>query len=161
MQPSLHLITSSQWRRLKHSSLYQRRVSQLHSGSNLTQLTHGTVTESTNAAYLTYAPGFTGSARNYDQCFRKLGFKIDSSSEIPRANFVEALSAHTGNPEDKFLRQADNERAFKTLVSRFLVKHGGIYWGHSDRSHLEEQDVTKGFLYPRDANRPSSQLVIL
>lgn len=71
------------------------------------------------------------------------------------------LKAHADDSVYKFLRSTDNGAAFKVMVSEFLVGHGEEYWGLSNREHLAEPDVSKGFFYPRDANRGGSRFVHL
>ena len=45
------------------------------------------------------------------------------------------------------------------IVSEFLAEYGPIYWGNSRRDHLEEPNVLKGFLCPRDTTRANSRWV--
>lgn len=78
-----------------------------------------------------------------------------------RVQFVQEVKEHTQEPECLFLRKEDNAAAFDELMSGFLRKRGSYYWGVENRDHLAEQDTSKGFLYPRDAERPNSRWALL
>lgn len=108
-------------------------------------------------AYLTYAPNYTGQPSSYTSRFEQLGFKIDSTTKVKRDHCLDAVKGHVNSSHYKFLRSTDNAAAFNTMVTEFLEEHGGTYWGHSDRGHLEEPELSKGFLFPRDAGRPNSR----
>ena len=112
-----------------------------------------------DVAHQEYVPSYNGPANSFTACLRKLGFKNDYSSELKRWNFVAAMKKHVDNSDHKFLKPADNEAAFSTMVNEFLVEHGRYYWGVHDRDHLEIEDISKGYLYPRDAHRPNSRSV--
>ena len=56
-----------------------------------------------------------------------------------------------------YLRQADNEVAFHATILAFLQEHGAVYWGDTERGHLQVLETWKGFLYPRDSRRESSR----
>ena len=111
-------------------------------------------------AYLDYKPEpFVATDKN-SQCYRtyldKLGFKADEYTEDIRRNFVRELRAHVCAPETMYMRKEDNPAAFAALIRGFLEKHGQKYWG-ANRNHLEVTDISKGLLYPRDADREGSR----
>ena len=56
-----------------------------------------------------------------------------------------------------FLNKASTEDTSKVTVSAFLAKYGPTYWGIDKRDHLQEPDISKGFLCPRDAQREDSR----
>ena len=114
-------------------------------------------------AYLDYKPEtFAASDRNA-QCYRtyldKLGFKEETYTKNIRLNFVRELRAHVCAPETMYMRKEDNPAAFAALIRGFLQKYGRKYWGtdRTARNHLEITDISRGFLYPRDANREESR----
>ncbi|KAL9120469.1 MAG: hypothetical protein Q9187_002979 [Circinaria calcarea] len=112
------------------------------------------------AAYLDYcpmAPSHEGKALNYRTCLDRLGMKEDALDI--RVQFVQEFKQHTQEPECTFLRKEDNGAAFDELIAGFLRKRGSYYWGTGNRDHLLEPDTSKGFLYPRDAERPNSRLM--
>lgn len=74
-----------------------------------------------------------------------------------RDKFIANMNDHVQDLSHKFLTKAANPEAFKILVARFLAKYGPIYWGNSERDHLEEQDIHRGFLCPRDTLRADSR----
>lgn len=74
---------------------------------------------------------------------------------------INHIKSHVDTSVHKYLRSIDNEAAFNVMVSEFFERHGADYWGPFDREHLAEPDVSKGFLYPRDAYREGSQYVLL
>ena len=74
-----------------------------------------------------------------------------------RVQFVQDVKEYTQEPECLFLRKQDNGAAFDELIHGFLRKRGSYYWGTENRDHLVEQDASKGYLYPRDAERPNSR----
>ena len=113
-----------------------------------------------DASHQTYVPSYKGRANTFTGCFRRLGFKIDYSSELKRENFVAAMKGQVDNSDLRYLRPTDNEAAFSVMVDEFLVQHGEHYWGVHDRDHLEEEDISKGYLYPRDAHRSVSRSVL-
>ena len=111
-------------------------------------------------AYLDYKPEpYLATDRN-SQCYRtyldKLGFKKDEYSEDIRRTFVKDLRAHVCAPETMYMRREDNPAAFAALIKGFLQKHGHKYWG-TNRTHLAVTDISKGFSYPRDADREGSR----
>ena len=112
------------------------------------------------ANYQEYVPRYQGPARSFTTCFQKLGFKIDPGSELKRENFIAAMKKQVDSSDLKYLRPTDNEVAFSVMVDEFLVQHGRYYWGVHNRDHLEEEDSSKGYLYPRDADRPVSKSVL-
>lgn len=117
--------------------------------------TAGTLTPSD--LYLSYAPTPRSSQVSHSQFFEKLGFKSASTSGDMRDKFIANMKDHVQDPSYKFLTKAANPEAFKILVGEFLAEYGPIYWGNSERDHLEEQDIHQGFLCPRDALRADSR----
>lgn len=112
-----------------------------------------------NEAYRFYAPARSAKPTSYAACLDQLGFKPEQRASKARTAFLSELRAYVDTSCHKFLRKRDNEPAFKTVVAEFLKKYGLTYWGHTRRGHLDESDASRGFLYPRDAERPSSRLV--
>ena len=74
-----------------------------------------------------------------------------------RASFIGDMNHHVKHKSHKFLLKTENPAASKTIISEFLKKYGRIYWGNNKREHLEEPDISKGFLCPRDATRGDSR----
>lgn len=71
--------------------------------------------------------------------------------------FIADMDDHVQPLSHKFLNRAANREAFKIMVAEFLAEHGPTYWGTSKRDHLEEPNILKGFLCPRDALRADSR----
>ena len=46
------------------------------------------------------------------------------------------------------------------MVREFLNLRGHRYWSASNRRHLQQPDILKGFLYPRDTERAQSRYII-
>ena len=69
------------------------------------------------------------------------------------------MNHHVRHIGHKFLNRMANPEAFKIIVSEFLAEYGPVYWGNSKRDHLEEPNILKGFLCPRDAIRANSKWV--
>lgn len=109
------------------------------------------------ATYLGYAPTNTVHPSCYIGCFERLGFKITASTIAKREMLLNHLRGHVDGSNYIILRSTDNLAAFKVMVSEFLVEHGEDYWGRIGREHLAEPDISKGYLYPRDANREGSR----
>ena len=109
-------------------------------------------------SHSTHSPGLV-EPKSYAECFQKLGFKLDTASENKREEFLRALRSHVDGSDHKFLRSADNESAFRTVVFEFFIEYGAIFWGKRDRGHLEETQVSTGFSYPRDTYLPESRFV--
>lgn len=57
----------------------------------------------------------------------------------------------------KYVRLNDRPEEFRKMVLGFVQLHGAKYWGTSNREHLMESNVNKGFLVPRDTERPNSR----
>jgi hypothetical protein len=112
-----------------------------------------------NQSYLNYAPLASTQRPNYTAFLDQLGFRPEHQSANARALFVKHLQAHVDPYHYKFLRREDNEKAFKTMTMEFLRVHGSTHWGSSDRHHLQERDILKGYLCPRDAEREGSRCV--
>ena len=93
---------------------------------------------------------------NYRICLYKLGFKYEKAELGANHNLIKKLKAYLEGTEYFYLRKCDNPAAFRTLVLEFLKEQGPKYWGPTDRRHLEEQDPSKGYLYPRDVERGES-----
>jgi len=111
------------------------------------------------ATYLDYAPTPTGAPESYTSCFERLGFKINASTRLKRDLLVTYLNAHVGDSVYGILRSTNNETASRVMVSEFLVEHGQEFWGTSNREHLAEPDLSRGFCYPRDGIREGSSFV--
>ncbi|KAL6715808.1 hypothetical protein ACLMJK_006769 [Lecanora helva] len=106
-----------------------------------------------------YIPKSSGPLKSYKACLLKVGFSLSDTTKEKQAGFISALKNHVDHSGHKYLKPKDNAPAFNTMVDEFLAKHGEEYWGLSDREHLAEKDVSKGFLYLRDAVRPQPNLV--
>ena len=76
-----------------------------------------------------------------------------------RIAFVEKMDDHVQHISHKFLLRIANPEAMRIVVLEFLAEYGPLYWGDSKRNHLEEPNILKGFLCPRDATRPNSRWV--
>lgn len=135
-----------------------------HSGKTIVSLCDASLTinvsteSASRPAYFDYspmAPPHEGKGVCYRTCLDRLGMKQDAMNA--RIQFVQDVKEHTQEPECLFLRKEDNAPAFVELISGFLRKRGSYYWGTGNRDHLMEQDISKGFLYPRDAERPNSR----
>lgn len=110
-------------------------------------------------AYLHYAPAVAALrvTRKYPNYFDALGFRPEAYTSIIREEFLNDMKLHVDDNEHKFLRIHENATAHNNMVREFLTEHGNTYWGAFNRDHLEEKDVTKGFCYPRDADREGSR----
>ena len=107
-------------------------------------------------AYLHYAPAAVF-LRNYANHFDALGFRPEAYTSRIRKDFLKDMKLHVDDNEHGFLRIRDNYPAHKAMVREFITEHGMTYWGAHQRDHLEEKDITKGFWYPRDADREGSR----
>ena len=110
--------------------------------------------------YLDYAPASGPMSGNYESCLNKLGFLSPRHSKAAhdmRDELRAAFKQHTSHPKRAFLLKKDNEAAFKALIIGFLKETGPKFWGTRNRDNLEEQDKSRGFLYPRDAHREGSR----
>ena len=76
-----------------------------------------------------------------------------------RDAFLVNMDDHVQHISHKFLHQNANPKAFKIVVTEFLAEYGPVYWGNSKRDHLDEPNILKGFLCPRDATRVKSRCV--
>lgn len=92
-----------------------------------------------------------------DYYFELLGFKLGTATTQICTSFNEDMSAHVKPPSHKFLTSEANQEALKIIVLEFLAEYGPTYWGVGNRGHLQEPDAHKGFLCPRDAERPRSR----
>lgn len=106
--------------------------------------------------YLDYSPFRLESPRNYEICLYRLGFKQKEAESGTHNELIKNLRAYLEGTEYFCLRKVDNPAAFRTLVLEFLKESGPRYWGPSNRQHLEEEDPSKGYLYPRDVQRGES-----
>ena len=95
--------------------------------------------------------------RKYHNYFDALGFRPEAYTSDIREQFLKNMKLHVDDNEHRFLQSRQNKAAHNTMVREFLAEHGKTYWGASHRGHLEEQDVTKGFCYPRDVDREGSR----
>lgn len=111
-------------------------------------------------AYLHYSPlppkTSVKSRNNYKRCLYKLGFKQEQAELGFHHDLIADLRGYLEGTSYIYLRKCDNPAAFKTLVLEFLEEHGPVYWGHSERHRLEEEEPYKGYLYPRDVQRGES-----
>ena len=104
--------------------------------------------------YSPLPPKLSGSSyRNY---LYKLGFKPEQAELGFNHRLIKDLKVYLEGNEYFHLRKCDNPAAFRTLVLEFLEEQGPRYWGHSKRQHLDEEDPSKGYLYPRDVQRGES-----
>ena len=123
------------------------------------------ITSHEQAEYLHYAPTpHLASDRNkhvYRTYLDRLGFKPEDDPDATqvRPNFIKDLRSHVCVPETMLLRKEDNPPVFKALVQGFLAAYGPDYWGRQARGHLVVSDPLKGFLHPRDSQRPNSRCV--
>ena len=76
-----------------------------------------------------------------------------------RHAFDVNMHDHVQHKSHRFLRRMANPKAFEIIVSEFLAEYGAVFWGESKRDHLEEPNILKGFLCPRDATRANSRWV--
>ena len=110
--------------------------------------------------YLFYSPMSSTSSASFTQenYFDLLGFK-PAGSGFP--DMRDRLASDTNlclrSTHDTFLNKVLTKDTLKVAVSAFLEKYGRIYWGIDNRDHLQEPDISKGFLYPRDAQREDSR----
>ena len=103
-------------------------------------------------------PTSSADLRSYASYLEQLDFRTERLSSLG-AGFVDRVRNHGGSTYLKYLRKSDNISAFKIMISEFLAEYGSTYWGKYKRSHLKEPDISKGFLYPRDAERKDSRYV--
>ena len=105
--------------------------------------------------FLTYSPRSSAPKEgSYTYFLDCLGFKTNSKR---RDQLIMQIRGHVDPSLYRFLRRSDNPKAFKTMVDEFLNLHGRRFWGPTDRRHLQQPDASKGFLYPRDTERPKSR----
>ena len=104
--------------------------------------------------YLLYAPKASNERDNYATFSDRMGFGADPRM---RAQFSEDVRCHVNSLELRFLRKFDNKGVFKAMILGFLEEYGEVYWGLENRDHLCEKDPQRGFLRPRDAQRPESR----
>ena len=74
-----------------------------------------------------------------------------------RQALVDNMDGHVQHTSHRFLLKIENPQALKVVVLEFLAEYGPVYWGNSERDHLKEPNILKGFLCPRDATRPDSR----
>lgn len=111
----------------------------------------------TTPLYLSYAPSTNLKYASLEHYFDKLGFKSREASADMRDAFVANMMEHVQHLSHRFLHRTANPEAFKIVVAEFLTEYGPVYWGNRKRDHLEEPNVRKGFLCPRDATRANSR----
>lgn len=107
--------------------------------------------------YLSYAPTTDPKHHSSEHFFDKLGFKSGEASAGMREAFVVDVRDHVQHLSHRFLHRTANPEAFKIVVSEFLAEYGPVYWGYTKRDHLEEPNILKGFLCPRDSTRANSR----
>lgn len=116
----------------------------------------------TDTSYLSYDPKpMSGhKPRSWDTHLDSLGFKHKNIRYPPMDELRDAIqqdiNAFLWCPLMQYLRREDNLPAFGMLIQGFLEEFGSVWWGEADRIHLTETDSSKGFLYPRDAQRNDS-----
>ena len=108
-------------------------------------------------SYLSYVPSASSTSSSFKHFFEKLGFRTDDQTQKIRDTFIANMDNHVQHRNHRFLLKAKNPRAYKVIVSEFLAEYGSVYWGSSERDHLEEPNPLKGFLCPRDATRAKSR----
>ena len=106
--------------------------------------------------YRDYSPSAPKSSRNYETFLHRLGFKQEEAALGTHHELVKALRAFLEGTQYFCLGKLDNPAAFRTLVLEFLEEEGPRYWGPSNRQHLEEEEPSRGYLYPRDVQRGES-----
>ena len=106
---------------------------------------------------MAYAPAPSVKGTSQGHFFNKLGFKSMDATEEVRRTFTTDMANHVQHSSHKFLLRSANPKAFETVVSEFLAEYGPVYWGTSMRDHLEQPDILKGFLCPRDSLRTNSR----
>ena len=112
--------------------------------------------------FLKYAPRGRDSRPNYTNFLDNLGFErtdpaIQAQAYQYRNEFIADVKHHVSLSNLRCLCRDDDVLAFEKMISDFLSKYGSKYWGPSKRDHLAEKDSSKGFLYPRDAERKGSR----
>ena len=113
----------------------------------------------TTPMYLSYTPSTNLKYASLEHYFDKLGFKSGEASAGMREAFMADMMEHVQHSSHRFLHRSANPEAFKIVVAEFLTEYGPVYWGNSKRDHLEEPNVRRGFLCPRDATRSNSRWV--
>ena len=110
--------------------------------------------------YLSYSPISSTSSLYFKQenFFDLLGFK-PAGKVFPdmRDRLASDTNLYLKSMHDMFRNKASIEDTLKVVVSAFLEKYGRTYWGIDNRDHLQEPDISKGFLCPRDAQREDSR----
>ena len=107
--------------------------------------------------YLSYAPIPSSTCPSRNHFFVKLGFKSEDDSDYMRHTFIKNMHNHVQHKSHRFLCRQANPEALDIVILEFLAEYGPVYWGRSERDHLEEPDISKGFLCPRDAERANSR----
>ena len=74
-----------------------------------------------------------------------------------RDHLATDMNLYVKSTHDMFLDRASTEDTLKVVVLEFLAIYGPKYWGIDKRDHLQEPDISKGFLCPRDAQRENSR----
>ena len=93
-----------------------------------------------------------------DTYFDLLGFK-PAGRVFPdmRDRLAPDTNFYLRSTHGMLLIKASTEDTLKVTVSAFLERYGPTYWGIDNRDHLQEPDISKGFLCPRDAQREDSR----
>ena len=103
---------------------------------------------------LTPKPNASFNEGNY---FDLLGFNPAGGDSDMRDRLATDMRLYLRSMHDMSLNKASTEDTSKVAVSEFLAKHGPTYWGVDKRDHLQEPNISKGFLCPRDAQRENSR----
>jgi hypothetical protein len=106
--------------------------------------------------YLNYTPTSSADFPSYTDYIEQLDFKTETHPKVHTA-LMDQVKGHVDFSCHKYLRQFDNKPAFKTMVTEFLTEHGQTFWDQTQRSHLKQLDISKGFWYPRDTERNDSR----
>ena len=122
----------------------------------------GSSTSTADMQFLRYAPPPRDSKATYESFLDKLGFKRANSvtrdhAYETRTAFIADMKQYVDSSDYRYLCRSDNEEAFDKMIKGFLLEYGSKYWGSSNRDHLGEEDLSKGFLYPRDMERRGSR----
>ena len=112
--------------------------------------------QQSHQTFLTYAPQSGDYRKGYAKYLDMLGFR---DIRMCREEFLKDVNKHINPQRATLVSQLSSGETLTTLVPEFLLECGDFWWGEEVRGHLEEKDSLKGFLCPRDAERPGSRSV--